>query len=417
MEKNRRLTPWGNLFISLSAVVLLLLSVLFIGIFINNQRAIKAGLESKAQTLIESIILTWKWNAMYGGVFVEKKPGTLSNPYLTNPDIETVTEKTYTKKSPAIMTREISEVADEKRTFKFRITSLSPINPNNAPSEFERKALESFNRGNQEAITKETVNDATYYHYMAPLLTEASCITCHGEHGYRIGEVRGGISVVFNIDKAERAIRINQRVIIGLCILTAVTFAVAVHRLIIVLHRKLATVEAQLKEMATTDELTKLKNRSFILATLSEELAHAARYHRPLSCIIFDVDHLKRVNDTYGHDAGDVVLKTISDAAQANCRRQDTLGRYGGEEFLMVLPETDIKTAENIAECMRQQIEKQQIAAPAQPLISVTASFGVACYFPGGKEGDTGVHRLIKYADNAMYRAKAGGCNRVEAVA
>lgn len=417
MEKNRRLTPWGNLLISLSAVVLLLLSVLFIGIFINNQRAIKAELESKAQTLIESIILTWKWNAMYGGVFVEKTPGMLSNRYLANPDIETITEKTYTKKSPAIMVREISEIADEAGTFKFRITSLAPINPNSAPGEFERKALVSFNRGSKEAITKETVNNVTYYRYMAPLLTEASCLVCHGEHGYRVGEVRGGISVVFNIDKAERAIRINQWVITGLYILTAVTFAVSVHRLIIVLHRKLATAEAQLKEMATTDELTKLKNRRFILATLSEELAHAARYHRPLSCIIFDVDHLKRVNDTYGHDAGDVVLKAISDTAQANCRQHDALGRYGGEEFLLVLPETDIKAAENIAECMRQQIEKQQIAAPAQPLISVTASFGVACYFPGGEEGDSGLHRLIKYADNAMYRAKAGGCNRVEAVA
>lgn len=417
MEKKHRLTPGGNFFISLSAVVLLLLSVLFIGIFINNQRAIKAELESRAQTLIESIILTWKWNAMYGGVFVEKTPGTLSSRYLTNPDIETITEKTYTKKSPAIMTREISEIADGEGTFKFRITGLTPINPINAPSEFERKALESFNWGSKEAITKETVNNATYYHYMAPLLTESSCITCHGEHGYRVGEVRGGISVVFNIDKAERAIRINQWVITGLYILTAVTFAVSVHRLIIVRHRKMATVEAQLREMATTDELTKLKNRRFILATLSEELAHAARYHRPLSCIIFDVDHLKRVNDTYGHDAGDVVLKTISDTAQANCRQHDTLGRYGGEEFLLVLPETDIKAAENIAECIRQQIEKQQIAAPAQPLISVTASFGVACYFPGGEEGDSGLHRLIKYADNAMYRAKEGGCNRVEAVA
>lgn len=417
MEKKRRLTPWGNLFISLSAVVLLLLSMLFIGIFTNNQRAIRAELESKAQTLIESIILAWKWNAMYGGVFVEKKPGTLSNPYLTNPDIETITEKTYTKKSPAIMTREISEIADEKGTFKFRITSLSPINPNNAPGEFERKALESFNWGSKEAITKETVNNTTYYRYMAPLLTEASCLICHGEHGYRVGEVRGGISVMFNIDKAERAIRINQWVIIGLCVLSAITFAAAVHRIIIVLHRKLATAEARLQEMATTDELTKLKNRRFILATLSEELVHAARYHRPLSCIIFDVDHLKRVNDTYGHDAGDVVLKTVSDVALSNCRQHDALGRYGGEEFLMVLPETDIKAAENIAECMRRQIEKQQIAAPAQPLISVTASFGVACHFPGGEEGDSGMHRLIKYADNAMYRAKAGGCNRVEAVA
>lgn len=417
MGKKHRLTPWGNFFISLSSVVLLLLSVLFIGIFINNQKAIKAELESKAQTLIESITLTWKWNAMYGGVFVEETPGMLSNPYLENPDIETITGKIYTKKSPALMTREISEIANEEGTFKFRITSLTPINPNNAPDEFERKALESFNQGNKEAVTKETVNNATYYHYMAPLVTESSCLVCHGEHGYRIGEMRGGISVVFNIDKAEHAIRINQWVITGLYILTAVTFAVATHRLIIVLHHKLATAEAQLKEMATTDELTKLKNRRFILATLSEELAHAARYHRPLSCIIFDVDHLKRVNDTYGHDAGDVVLKTISDAALSNCRQHDTLGRYGGEEFLMVLPETDIKAAENIAECIRQQIEKQQIAAPAQPLISVTASFGVACYFPGGEEGDSGMHRLIKYADNAMYRAKEGGRNRVEAVA
>ncbi len=417
MEKRHRLSTWGNFLISLSSVVLFLASILFIGIFINNQKAIEAELESKARALVESIILMRKWNAMYGGVFVEKTPGMPSSPYLKNPDIETLTGKAYTKKNPSLMTREISEIADKEGAFKFRITSLTPINSNNAPDEFERKALESFNQGNKEAVTKETVNNATYYHYMSPLVTESSCLVCHGAQGYRVGEVRGGISVVFNIDKAERAIRVNQWVIIGLSILTAVTFTVATHRITIVLHRKLATAEAQLKEMETTDELTKLKNRRFILATLSEELVHAARYHRPLSCIIFDVDHLKRVNDTYGHDAGDAVLKTISDTAQANCRQHDTLGRYGGEEFLMVLPETDIKAAENIAECVRRQIEKQQIAAPAQPLISVTASFGVACYFPRGEDGDTGLHRLIKYADNAMCRAKEGGCNRVEVVA
>ncbi|MEK7699853.1 MAG: diguanylate cyclase [Planctomycetota bacterium] len=417
MEKRSRLSPWGNFFISLSSVVLLLLSVLFIGIFLNNQKAIRAELESKARILIESIILTRKWNANYGGVFVKKTPGMLSNPYLKNPDIETVMGELYTKKNPSLMTREISEIAAEEGTFKFRITSLTPINPNNASDEFERKALESFNQGNKETFTKETTGNSTYFRYMVPLYTETSCLHCHAEQGYRVGDVRGGISVVFNIDKAERAVSINQWVITGLFILTVVTFATATHRLIIVLRRKLETAEAQLREMATTDELTKLKNRRFILATLSEELVRAARYHRPLSCIMFDVDHFKRVNDSYGHDAGDAVLRAISDIAQANCRLNDTLGRYGGEEFLMVLPETDIRNAENVAERIRQEIEKLQISVPAQPLISATASFGVSCYFPGGEEGDSGAHRLIKYADNAMYRAKEGGRNRVEAVA
>ncbi len=417
MGNKRRLTPWGNFFISLSTVVLLLLSILFIGVFINNQKVIKAELESKARTLIESIILMRKWNAGYGGVFVEKTPGMLSNPYLKNPDIETVTGGLYTKKNPALMTRELSEIADKEGTFKFRITSLTPVNPNNAPDEFERKALESFNQGNKEVFTKEAIDDSTYFRYMVPLYTETSCLRCHTERVNKVGDVRGGISVVFNIDKAERAVSINQWVITGLFILTVVTFAAAAHRLIIVLRRKLETAESKLKEMAVTDELTKLKNRRFVLATLSEELARAARYHRPLSCIMFDVDHFKRINDSYGHDAGDAVLRTISDAAQVHCRYNDILGRYGGEEFLMVLPETDIKNAENVAERMRQEIEKLQISVPSQPPISVTASFGVTCYFPGGEEGDSGVHRLIKYADNAMYRAKESGRNRVEAVA
>jgi two-component system, cell cycle response regulator len=166
--------------------------------------------------------------------------------------------------------------------------------------------------------------------------------------------------------------------------------------------------------MAVTDDLTKLKNRRYILARLTKDHSQSVRYNRPLSCIIFDIDNFKNVNDTYGHDAGDAVLKAVGNKVLSLCRSVDSLGRYGGEEFLMVLPETEVEGARKFAERIRVELENLRIPVLSGRELRVTASFGVASYVPVQGSTDMNIDALIKRTDEALYRAKERGRNRVE---
>src|ERR1035437_8331760 len=130
-------SPWKQFVINIGLVIVLFISALFGGIYVNSRQAIEKEVKSRAQALFNSIVITREWNARYGGVFVEKTPGMASNPYLLNPDISATNGKTYTLKNPALMTREISEIANSSSSFHFHITSLKPLNPNNAPDSFE----------------------------------------------------------------------------------------------------------------------------------------------------------------------------------------------------------------------------------------------------------------------------------------
>ncbi|MBU1404300.1 MAG: diguanylate cyclase [Proteobacteria bacterium] len=412
LQKSEYTSPWKRFAVNISMVILLFISSLFTGIYLNHQKTIEKELQSRAQSLFNSLVIARKWNALHGGVYVEKTPGMQSNPYLENPDITASNGKTYTKKNPALMTREISEIADREGAFQFRITSLKPLNPNNIPDPFELQALLSFAQGKTEAIGKDTIDGNTYYRYMAPLFVEKPCLACHAGQGYQLGEVRGGISVRFNINDMMRA-QMLHRLLLGLLFtVTLISFLGIVYRLVGGLKKKLAAAEERIREMAITDDLTKLKNRRFLHERLKEELERATRYRHPLACIFFDADHFKRVNDSYGHEAGDAVLKTISATAQEQCRQTDTLGRYGGEEFLMLLPETDLEQGRALAERLRQAIEAQ-VSIADQHHIRITATFGVACYSPGTTADQPDFSDFIKQADTAMLEAKKAGRNRV----
>jgi len=411
-QKSNYKSPWKRFAVNISMVILLFISALFTGIYLNHQKTIEQGLKNRGQALFSSLVVTRKWNAMHGGVFVEKTPGMESNPYLQNPDITASNGKTYTKKNPALMTREISEIADREGAFQFHITSLKPLNPNNTPDSFERLALLSFAQGKNEAISKEKRDGLTYYRYMAPLFVEQACLSCHAAQGYQLGDVRGGISVRFNIEEMERALLLNKLLLGLLFTVTLASFLGIVLRLVIALQKKLVAAEEIIREMAITDELTRLRNRRFLLTRLREELDRANRYRHPLSCIFFDADHFKRINDAYGHEAGDAVLKAISATSQEQCRQTDILGRYGGEEFLMILPETDLAQASALAERLRQAIENQTSLVD-QHQIRVTATFGVACYSPETTATQPDLSDFIKQADTAMLEAKKAGRNRV----
>jgi diguanylate cyclase (GGDEF)-like protein len=172
---------------------------------------------------------------------------------------------------------------------------------------------------------------------------------------------------------------------------------------------RLAERMGQAWTLATIDLLTGALNRQALLARLEDELARAARYERPCSIILVDLDHFKRVNDTHGHAAGDAVLREVADVLINNVRSADFVGRYGGEEFMIVLPETDADAAAANAEKLRRLVGSRQVRLEDGHVLGVTLSAGVA----GGLGPLLKVDDLIRDADAALYSAKSLGRDQV----
>ena len=161
--------------------------------------------------------------------------------------------------------------------------------------------------------------------------------------------------------------------------------------------------------LATIDPLTGIANRQTVLARLDEELTRANRYRRQLSVIIIDLDHFKRLNDAHGHAAGDVVLRYVGQRLAASVRTVDVAGRYGGEEFLVVLPETGPEAAASLAEKLRRAVGGSEVRLPDGEMVSVTLSAGVA----GGQGELLNLDAMVRDADAALYSAKALGRDQV----
>ncbi len=161
--------------------------------------------------------------------------------------------------------------------------------------------------------------------------------------------------------------------------------------------------------LATVDLLTGVLNRQALLARLEEELGRAARYQRPCSIVLVDLDHFKRVNDTHGHAAGDVVLREVAEILRLNVRTTDIVGRYGGEEFMIVLPETDADAAAASAEKLRRLVGSRQVRLEDGHILTITLSAGVA----GGLGQHLDLDALIRDSDAALYSAKALGRDQV----
>jgi diguanylate cyclase (GGDEF)-like protein len=174
----------------------------------------------------------------------------------------------------------------------------------------------------------------------------------------------------------------------------------------------IAIARAKLYEAAITDGLTGLFIRRFAIHRLREEVKRARRYDKPLSVIMCDIDHFKRVNDTYGHPAGDAVIIACADVLRAGTRLDiDVAGRYGGEEFLIVLPETDLQGGVVAAERLRAAFEATETSIGGGKTLKKTMSFGVTCFGP-----DDDADSLVKRSDEALYMSKEGGRNCVHAL-
>ncbi|AGA32704.1 diguanylate cyclase/phosphodiesterase domain 1 (GGDEF) [Thioalkalivibrio nitratireducens DSM 14787] len=180
----------------------------------------------------------------------------------------------------------------------------------------------------------------------------------------------------------------------------------AKERMLAKAHRELARRTAEVERLTFTDSLTDLPNRRAFDQELEREILRSARYGEPLSLLIVDLDHFKRVNDRFGHAVGDDVLRSVAASLRAEARGVDTVARWGGEEFAVLVPATGMDSARRLAERIRRRIGKMSRPEGVAP---ITASVGVA----GWLGPDDGSAALFKRADRALYKAKHDGRNRI----
>jgi len=183
---------------------------------------------------------------------------------------------------------------------------------------------------------------------------------------------------------------------------------------ILKLERSLKRAKEEIRILSITDALTKCYNRSYMTERLPTEIKRAKRYKHPFTLVFCDLDHFKKVNDTYGHQSGDLVLKKFVECIKGLIREDvDWIVRYGGEEFLIVLPETDVKGGCVLAERLRHAVS-QTVIELQDVKIKITASFGVNGYSPDTDAGQqVSIEDFINRADQFLYQAKEQGRNRV----
>ena len=176
---------------------------------------------------------------------------------------------------------------------------------------------------------------------------------------------------------------------------------------------KIKQIKDKLETVSTTDDLTGLHNRKYLQERLEEEISRSRRYGTKLSCILFDLDYFKVVNDMYGYEWGDILLRNIANKLTAMARKEDIVTRYGDEEFLLVLPNTSEENAFLFGERFRREIEKMEfIPAGEEEAHKVTISGGISTY-PCMKDVDEDANTVIRYAEHALYNAKHRGKNKI----
>ena len=427
------MSRWSLLFpLPLWALVILL-------IFLNNQKVLnEAGYEMARQrgevafTLIQTMR---SWNTGHGGIYALLTEATPENPYLEVPEktIESQSGRLLTMVNPAYMTRQIADLM-RGSDLEISLTSDRLMNPNNKPDDWEAKVIKYLtSTGAAEYV--EQIDGR--FRYMAPLFIQQGCMACHGHMGYQVGDLRGGLSVSFPESYIElltqdlhRESRLNH--LVAFLLLSAISSIAlfGLRSLLIslfherqlreaLIHERTASLNEEVRRskaaqeklsfLAHHDELTGARNRRWILSKLEQLLLCQNQLEASsIALLMLDIDHFKRINDTFGHEAGDDVLRGVVQTLHEHLRESDQLGRYGGEEFLVLLPDSSRDKAMKLAERLRIAVEDSCYTLASGEKLKITTSIGISL----SSASITTPEGLVNCADMALYQAKSLGRNR-----
>jgi diguanylate cyclase (GGDEF)-like protein len=363
-------------------------------------------LEDTARLIFNHVTIVRDWNADHGGVYVPVTSSTQPNEYLKvdNREIKINERLTLTLVNPAYMTRQIAERAAKSNGIQLHITSLNPIRPMNKPTNREREALLEFEADDTSEYSRVLADNKGYrFFYMAPLVTTRACLRCHEKQGYKEGDLRGGISVTIpDVHPAP-----IQAIVTGHSIIGIIGIIV-----IITLLQKLSASYYRVHQQSILDPLTGIPNRRHFIDRLTNEYRRACRNKTAITLMICDIDYFKQYNDSLGHLEGDNCLIKVAKTIHESLHRGgDMCARFGGEEFIIILPNTDRTGGEKVATRIQCEIASLAIAHPASPIDeNITLSIGLTT----DHEQYSSHYNLIKRADNALYRCKDLGRKRIE---
>ncbi len=381
--------------------------------YVANQTQYHAEIKEMARiqtrSAIDRDILFRQWNSMVGGVYVKITATQLPNKYLTIPerDVTTRSGVDLTLINPSYMTRQIHELGSRTLGLRGHITSLSPLRPQNSPDEWERVGLEMFHNKAKEFSGIHEIDGKTYMRLIKPLIVTKGCLRCHADQGYKIGDIIGGLSVSVPMAPFYTIQNFHlKHVLIWHCSVWFIAILIMsywAHRLSDQIKKRQYAQE-ELRQQAMHDVLTGLPNRRLFFDRLNQALKRSRRDKNSVALLYVDLDGFKQVNDSFGHDVGDGLLKKVSETLMTCIREGDTLARLGGDEFCAILShiETDddaTVVAVRIVNALKKDfnIENRSCRIGASIGISITPT-----------DGETSAE-LLKNADSAMYAVKKQG--------
>jgi len=284
----------------------------------------------------------------------------------------------------------------------------------NSPDDWEQETLLWMQQsGEVERVTR----SGDRYRYMAALHIVHSCLQCHEKLGYKIGDLRGGLSFTRPASRVDPLLNDMRsrvdRLHLGVWALLSVTVSLLASLAFRFRQRLVGSVAIQqaLRTLVETDQLTGLLSRRELMRRLDQEVARSHRFGAPLGVMMVDIDYFKQVNDQHGHAEGDRVLERVAQTLQQALRSVDSIGRYGGEEFMVLLPNTGLRASEQLAQRLLEHVRRLEIVLTTGQRLQVSVSIGVTCtdvlHEPGSAEG------LIRTSDQALYTAKHNGRDRV----
>ncbi len=396
-----KMSEVSSIMIPFASTILFLVVVAFLVLFSRLESQQSDALHTRAQEIANSVLVVRNLFARHQEVINRDSQGNYE----------------FKNLNPARAANEFISDMNEFRGLKIKQTSARFRMPEDAPDDWERSALSRFeaNPGLTE-IGEMVRGPIPSYRYALPLYITQPCLQCHGEpkgeldiagypkEGYRLGELRGALSVTLPLESYYPQ-RI-ERTILLTCLLLGI-FLLSVYAG----YRMVSAMQ----KVANTDRLTQVNNRNVLYTRLQQEISWAAQHRTPLSVLMFDLDHFKRVNDVYGHLAGDAVLKNLAARVGGLLREYDFLARFGGEEFVVVAPNTDQTGALALGERLRLAVAGTVFQHESQA-IEITISVGVASTVPDrNRDIIAQEDELLHRADGALYLAKNLGRNRVEA--
>lgn len=400
MRIKYRLQQWGITFmIPFTLTLIILIGGTFLGLFFLDQSRQDRILEADAKNLTNGVLAT-------RSVFAK-------NQDLINRDSNGNYE--FKHLNPAAAASQYIEEVNRTGNIKIKQTSDLFRNIKNAPDEWEKKTIQIFKDNPNLTYYSEKVHDTEpLYRYAIPLVIGESCLQCHGgtkgefdisgypREGYQVGELRGVISVIIPLTEYQSS-RYERTIFFIILTLAIIILTWLVGQRMV----------KALQKVANTDRLTQVNNRNVFYTQLELELNWANKRRAPLALIMLDIDYFKKINDQYGHLGGDEILRQLAKEIQGLLRQGDTLARFGGEEFIIIVPNTDQEGAYALAERIRMHVANYPFRIESTQ-IQVTISAGITVLNDELFNIEKIKELLTKQADEALYKAKHNGRNRVE---